>query len=459
MQTSRHRALSVLFAAALSACGGGGGDSGAVPSDSAGLGSDPAASASGGSPSAQAPAPPSGGAAPVPAPAPGAQAFSAFDPVVVASSANPFHAPAVARLAGGGNVVLWAEGGQLMGRRTDAGGAAMGDPFAIGSTSQASGGFSVAPAPDGGFIVVWVVETLQPMTQFHAVSAIQARRYSPAGDLVWESRVNEGLFHAIGQPVARPTADGGFVVGWTAKVFLTAPEEGYLQRLAADGSRSGPQSGLGIGGGTVQEHLSLAVLPDGSTFVAWRQRLPGGNSFTFQSRRFGADLAPLTEAAAFPGFASSTPFPVEVAALDDGNVAAAWGASGASTRPEVRVAVLSPQGRAVSAVQASEVLEFAPSDVDVVSFGPSGFGVAWQLVRGGSRETSATISLWRFDGAGLPLGSPQDIDRRLVQWVSPTTGFAVQAGAGFDLHGGADGHWILAFHRADERANTYLTGR
>lgn len=455
MQAAHRLALSALFATALAACGGGGGDAGA-PAGAGGAGANPPASASGGA----APAP-SPSASPAPSPSPSAQAFSAFDPFVVGSGPSNTHAPAVARLAGGGNVVFWVEGRQLLGRLTDAAGSPRGGAFVVDDGDpRVPGSFSAAAAPDGGFIVVWAVETEQPQSQFHAVSAIQARLYSASAEALWETRVNDGLFHTIGKPVVKAAGEA-FVVGWTSRFVLQAPDQAFLQRLAPDGSRSGGQVAIDADrSSTPQEHLSLAPLQDGSTFAVWRQRSFADNNYTFYARRFGPDLVPLTGSTAFPGFPASTGFPVEVAALADGNVAAAWGASGNSTRPEIRTAVFTPDAALVSGVQASEVLEFVPSDVAVVSFGPAGYGVAWQVLRHGSRQTNADITLWRLDAAGSPLGAPQDIENRLTYWVSPTTGFFVDAGTGFDLDGGADGHYVLSFHRADgEQANTYLAGR
>lgn len=461
MLCTRRLALGALFGAVLTGCGGGGGDS---AGNTGGSGT-PAAGGGAGA----APASGSGGpaAAPVPspsAPTPSPQAFSEFGPSVVASNASSEVAPAVARLADGGNVVLWVQDQEIRGRLTDAAGAPVGDVFtAVAATVENGnrlglGSVSVAPAGDGGFVIAWRRETTRPTTQFHAVTAVQARRFTRSASPVWEAQASAGLYSSVSRPVIEPQGDG-FVLAWIGEQILPAPRWAYLQRITGDGTRLGSDVRADSASGP-QEHVGLAPLADGTLVAVWHQHVSTNpNTHTLHMRRFAPDLAPLTAPTQLPGFPSRIVFPVDAEALADGNVAIAWGATGENTRPFVRTAVFTPDGQAVSAVQ-ENVLELPPSELRVLSFGESGYGVVWQVENAGSRQVSASLFLQRMGLAGDLLGTPpQEFDRRLTFWVSPTTGATVRAGSGIDVKGGDDRHFVAAFHRADENPNTYLMGR
>lgn len=458
MRCTRRLALGALFGAVLSGCGGGGGGSG-----DAGSSSTPLAGTGAGA----APASASGGAGTGPgsssAPAPSPQAFRAFGPSLVASNASDRDAPAVARLADGGNVVLWVQGNAILGRLTDAAGALVGDAFTAVEAAAAGGGplglgdVAVAPASDGGFVVAWRRETSRPTTQFDSATAVQAKRFTRTAAPVWEAQASAGLYSSVSRPAIDSQGDG-FVLAWIGEEALMAPTWAYLQRLSGDGTRLDADVRVDDASGP-QAHVGLAPLADGTVLAVWHQRdFTDPTTHTHHMRRFAADLAPLTGPTALPGFRSQTAFPVDAEALADGRVAVAWGATGENTRPFVRTAVFTPDGQAVSAVQES-VLELPPSDLRVLSFGASGYGVAWQVENAGSRQISASLFLRRFSLSGAALDEPQEVQRRLTFWVSPTVGTTVRAGSGIDMKGGADGHFVAAFHRADENANTYLMGR
>lgn len=458
MEGVRRFVLAAAVAVVLSACGGGGGGDGdgaggALNGGASGGG----AASAGGSPALGSGSVSGGGASP--APTPTAQAFSAFGPVVVGSSTSNFHSPATARLAGGGNVVLWVEGSQIMARLTDAGGAPIGVAFAVnpGHTLGVSG-LSAAPTADGGFAVAWALETTRPMSQFHAVYAIQLKRFTSAGDASWESQVNSGLFHSVARPVVK-AAPGGFLVGWTSKQVLTYPEQAFLQRISAGGARVGEQVSVSGAPSDPHEHLSIAPLQDGSVLAVWRQRSIPPDEYSLYTRRFSADLAPLTSAAQLPGTTSPGAFPVDAEVLSNGSVALAWGATAASGTPEVRSAVLAPDGSFASAVQATPS-EATVTDVVALPFGDTGFGVASQILRTGPQFVNASVRLQRFDLSGAPLDALTELVVRQTFRADPATGAILDAGFGFDIAGGPDGHVVAAFKRADDlQANTYLMGR
>ncbi len=456
MNCVRRLMLAAGIAVVLSACGGGGGGDGGSGALTGGSSSGGAASA-GGSPTvgSGSGSVAGGGTSPVQ----GAQAFSAFDPVAVGSSTSNFHSPATARLAGGGNVVLWVQGSQIMARLTDAGGAPIGAVFAVNpGQTRFPGSFSVAPAPDGGFFVAWAFETVPPQTQFSAVTAVQAKRFTSAGDTVWETRVKEGLSHTISGAVAKATA-GGFLVGWSSKSVLTAPDQVFLQRLSAEGARIGGEVALGDTTAQSQTSLSVAPLQDGSVLAAWSQRtFVPSDQYSIYTRRLSADLAPLTAATQLPGTASPGAFHMDAEALSNGSAALGWGATSASGVPEVRSAVLGTDGRFASAVQATPA-ESMVVGVAVAPFGAAGFGVASQILRTGPRFVNASLQLQRFDLSGAPLDALTELVVRQTFRAEANSGAVLDAGNGFGIAGGPDGHVVAAFMRADEQANAYLMGR
>ena len=355
-------------------------------------------------------------------------------------------APSVARLAGGGNVVAWVEGGSVRARLTDAAGALVGDPFTVGALVNHAAGQSVTAAPDGGFLVLWIVETEKAQSQFSGSVGIRARKYSANGTAQWETLVSDGTQQVLDRAVARATPNG-FVVGWTLKALFPMPSQGAMRLLAADGTPVGSPVAVSQTDGAQQ--LSVAPLQDGSFLAVWRSFLSNSAVYT---RRFDAALVPIAPGLPVPGTESATDVSAET--LADGNVGLAWSA-GAN---EVRSAVLSPVGTLVSAPQVSAT-RLAPSSLAVLPFGTSGFGVAWQVLDGNYRSNSAEIWLRHFALAGTALDEPVQVESRLTFVVSGVTGASVTAGSGYGICSGPDGHFVAAFQRAGAQADTYLMGR
>lgn len=436
MQYSRRSALGAITSAVLAGCGGGGGRGG-DPAPSPGVG----AGAGAGTGSASG----SGGTAGNPSSPPALA--TPFAPTLVTRDANTLYAPAIARLGGGGSVVLWVEGQEIHGRRADAGGAFIGDEFVVNpGYARVLGQMAVAPTADGGFVAAWVMETEQPFTQFASVQTIQARRYDASANPVWEARAT-GTFHSVSGIRIEPAGDG-FLLGWIARPFLTAPDEAWLGRIAANGLQVGDQVPVAVPGGGVDEAIGIAPLANGNLVAVWRRHSLDTGVRTMFMRHFAGDLDPLAPAVALPGAMATTAFPVDAEGLPDGNVAIAWGSTGQNTRPFVSTAVFTPAGVPVSSVQ-REVNELPVSDLQVLSFGSAGYGVAWQVVRLGPAGNTASQFLWRLGPQGAPLAAPEGLGTRTIS----------ADGSGADFAGGADGRVVLAYHQAGTTAETWLAGR
>jgi hypothetical protein len=472
MHTTRQLALTALMAAVLTACGGGGG--GGSPSDTGGTGAPlggtgnapaagtPSAGAPvAGSPSAGAPAPAPGAGTGSPAPAPAA--FQAFEPVRV-GSAPLAAAPAVARLASGGNVVAWAAPGsgsrdsRILLQRTDAAGNLVGGPVEVALEVDRVMVLSAAAAADGGFIVVWSGFDSVAQTPGASVFNVRASRFDANGQQVSQARVSPDTFYSVSGVDVRATADGGFVVGWTSQSQRMAPAWAHLQRLDANGQPAGPVVQILQGGDFDQSRLVVLPLPDGRISTVWLQSTFGSRpNYRILSRLFSADLVPLGVAFDVPQSAQNEVFPIG-AALVGGNVAIAWRANLSGGTAEVRSLTVAPTG-AQATPERSVSSPMPVGAVQVVTLGDT-YGVVWQELEDYSRGRNARLRMQRYDASGAPVGGVVELAGGAVAWVSPTTGFNVVAGTGIDVAGGADGHLVGSFQRADEtQPNTYLFGR
>ena len=186
--------LLATIALALTGCGGGGGGddvAAAPPSSPLAAGPSPGGTpASGSGPAAGTGSPtstgspiagtgtgsPSASGAPAAAPPAIVSGFAPFGPVTVATSNGP-QAPAVARFASGGSVVVWQSfNGPLQMQRVDAGGQAVGTPATIAAIGAPSVQPAVVPLAGGSFVVLWA-----DATSAGATSRVLMRGFDASG--------------------------------------------------------------------------------------------------------------------------------------------------------------------------------------------------------------------------------------------------------------------------------------
>lgn len=429
----------LLICLALAGCGGGGG--GGAPADA-------------GMPSAGLPSPAAGGTGgPVAAPASPAQAaFAAWGPVEVGGNPTS-NGPAVAGLDGGGAVVVWASGDELLAQRLDAAGARIGGPLRVNDhlPSDPPGLFDVAALADGGFVVVWSAPTNFVITPGGLEYTVQSRRYSRAGESVAAGRVSQTDWHTMGSALSvAATPDGGHAVGWSAKPVRTAPLFAYLQRFAADGSPRGPEVGISPIGAD-QQDVSLNALPNGNIVASWVQASAGAppQTWSLYTRPFSVDSAPLGAPWQVPTDSASaaTALDHDAAALADGNVALAWQVETATGGAELRYLVTAPAGGAVGGL-GRVAWDFPISGVETVAAG-AGFVALWQTVRGWNRGVNVSLSSQVVAADGTALLLTPEVDLRATSTVSPTTGLASNAGTGFAASAVEGGQFVAAFFHAN----------
>lgn len=139
--------------------------------------------------------------------------------VMVNTYTNSFQIdPAVATLADGSVIVVWASDGQdgsyqgIFGQRFTAAGGKLGPEFRVNDfTANNQRSPAVAALKDGGFVVVWISELERNLTSVDAFG----RLFNSAGNAVsGEFLVNTG--NAIcAHPDIAASPDGGFAVAWS----------------------------------------------------------------------------------------------------------------------------------------------------------------------------------------------------------------------------------------------------
>lgn len=414
---ARTRLALVAFASVwLAACGGGGGgggDGAAAPA--------PLASGSG-SPGAS-PAPAGG----TPAPAAGPAAFQAWGPTIVDTNVAPESSTSVARLGSGGSVVAWVKDAALQAQLFDAAGARVGTPLRI-----AAGGlvdartFSLAPLANGEWIATWAAAQAGGPT-------LLFQRFTAAGQAIGAPAPASGAQAAIVGPVARATADGGFVIGWSAlgsdlQQSLTA----FVARFAADGSSLGGPVAVSADAAD-QGAVHVVPLASGTVLVTWRQ---GNSGYLRPFDSSGQPSGPARQIVALTASAFTS------APLANDRIAVAWG-----TGTAVNWQVLDASGAPLSnAGSASTTNGGEMNRVAVVDAGDGGFHVLYQSAEQSPRSNTSTILVQRVNADGAADGPAEAIARRRIVGLLPADGSpAPQAGSDFSASGGPDGHYVLSY--------------
>lgn len=200
--------------------------------------------------------------------------------------------PAVAELADGGFVVVWASdvqdgsGWGVFGQRYDESGARVGKrEFRVNKTTESNQEHqSVAGLPNGGFIVTWA-----SLDQDGSFYNIYAQRYNASGKKVGrrEFQVNQYSANNQNRPGVTALANGGFVIVWQSFGQDDNNYGVYGQRYNATGKRRGPRE-FRINETTMLEQgpASVAGLADGGFVVAWESQGQDGDADGIFGQRY-----------------------------------------------------------------------------------------------------------------------------------------------------------------------------
>jgi hypothetical protein len=293
----------------------------------------------------------------------------------------------------------------------------VGPPIRISDAAQTAALPTVASAPDGSFLVVWMSD----LASTPGMSGLFARRYDaaghPLGDAVLVSNVS---FIYASRPRAAFGPDGTAVVVW-----IDGNPTLRIRRLAADGQPLGDVIHIVSPFDCCQGGPDVTFLRTGGFVVVWRQSgisnfEPIGEVEPIQALLFDAAGHPQGEPFDVSNRSGNRP---RVAAAPDGGFAVAWSrevanslhvrrfaADGAPAGPQVLVA---PQG-----------------------FGPDGgLSVVWANIAANSFVEPTNVFARRFSataalGPEIPLTDGQILDRlpdaavdrqgnKLVVWAAP----------------------------------------
>ena len=215
---------------------------------------------------------------------------------------TPFNqrSAAIAPLAGGGFVVAWVSEQQriqdsgapsallspaalavnrasvdVFARIYDANGAPLGNEFLVNVSSDICGNPSVAPTPDGGFLIAWGQKDMQAMTNGWDVFC---RPFSSSGVGGAVSRINTYLFGDQFAPQLSSAGTNCLVV-WTSLGQEGLARGIYGRFLQPDGSPSGAEFRFNSLTDGSQRNPALASDQSGRFLAVW-------SSFVRQSRSF-----------------------------------------------------------------------------------------------------------------------------------------------------------------------------
>lgn len=458
------RAVGTLFALTLSACGGGGGGNAPTPVASAPAGAGGSGFTS--PPSASGPAAPSPNQAPSGTPAaPSAPAaFVAFGPTPVATGL-PSSAPgqpgrsAVARLAGGGAVTVWANDTRLLlAQRLDNAGAPAGVPIPVAIALTGIHGFDVAQLPDGGWVVVWS-DSLpsDPGSGRVALQTLQFKRFSASGVLVQDTTDVAGQKFGLFGFHVRGTPDGGFAIVLSANESLFPPEV-FLQRFDASGSKVGPaatSSGITENNGG-ELTPTLVALPDNTVELVWLRRSADNTQRRVYMQHFDARSAPLAGAVALDQtLQTGQDYDLAAAPLSDGRIGVTWNEIlGPNPTPRQQFWLIADQAGAVQSPIGAMPVGRIIEGVAIAPAAGGGFTLFSQLSDQGSGPAVAvheSIGVLSVDNTGAAQGTWTTLVSRLA--VAPSSGPINPA---YSVAGGADGHYVVSYEEATAPASAQI---
>jgi hypothetical protein len=356
-------------------------------------------------------------------------------------------------------VVAWVSGNLLVARQLDSSGQLVGEAKTIAVLAQTSQSFAVGGLAGGDWVILWADLTLPVITPRGQGYTIHVKRFGATGSLVQDTTlaVPQSFISVNRHMQVKATADGGYVVAWSAATgdFFTRP---IYQRFAADGTAIGGLvfvSILGIN----ESQLNVLPLADGSITAVWVRESGTDSGYSIHARHFSAAGAPLTGETQLTPSPSDTPLGLTATLLANGNIGVAWTTNNTNGPGFVRWQVVDPNGNFVGAM--GELLVGPNVDAVDSAAAPQGFLVFYQVTTGFNRGTSARITQLSIDDSGTLTGSPTvGIDRTLFS-ISPTFGSTTGwAGAGFSIAGAKDGHFVAVFESAvPEGAEVNALGR
>ena len=318
--------------------------------------------------------------------------------------------PKVAFDASGNFVAVWTRWtadevnrSEVVAQRFGAGGRPRGGRFRVNSYLPDFQSFpAVAMNANGQFVVAWVSSGQDGQPSGIYARAFSARGMTVTGEVpVNTSRGGQSL------PAIGIDAQGGFVVTWYNELGT------YLRRFSATGTALGPEELVAASGSGPS---TVAVAPDGSFLVVWREWDLRAAAAHVRGRRFGRAGAPSSaelQISSRPITSSGTP---SLAVTPDGGFLAVWDRcdfANAAEGCEVRMRRFDADDEPTT----DDDVTISPADDrrhewPTVAAAAGGYtAVAWQdyVGGGGGQAGSWKIGTLFFDPAGRPAPAPAAI--------------------------------------------------
>jgi hypothetical protein len=347
----------------------------------------------------------------------------------------------VARLAGGGAVVVWTSGNSLMVQQLDQSGSAIGSPQIVGTVEAADAGvhstFSVAGTAEGGWVVAWASSD----------NTMEFRKYDSSGrPTSGETSPYAGAFGQILSVDVQAFADTGIAIAWSARpVSASDTPRAYVQKF------TGLANFTNLPGAQTDVHI--VPLPNNEMLAAWIQASPDNTTFSIAIQRFDVMLKAIgtpEQLLQTQPLTGSGPADLAITSRADGTTLIAW-AMGSTVSWQIVGADGAPGAGGNTSVDASMVVETIKAVPSA-----SGFTLIAESTSASNRGTTGTINVFAIEAAGNLLSS-SSLGQRTLWTVSPTTGDSCgPSPSGVAAGGGMDGRYVLAYESCTGQQSSQL---
>ncbi|ESQ89800.1 hypothetical protein ABAC460_10890 [Asticcacaulis sp. AC460] len=240
----------------------------------------------------------------------------------------------IARLEDGGYVITWSDWqqGKIVVQRYDASGHESGAEIAVSQAGWWVSNSDVIGLSDGGFLVTWMGQGVD-WVNYEFSANILARRYDASGNAVGdEFIVNATRPGTQDSPVMAQLANGDIVIAWTSMSTTTAQlPELYFQRYDVSGAAIGGETRIDVTSLTVRGTdyaypvvASLTALDGGGFVITWTSNAQDGDGFGVSARMFDASGVAIGEDFLVNGVGADDQYLPSVTALADGGYVIAW---------------------------------------------------------------------------------------------------------------------------------------
>ncbi|MBO3705820.1 MAG: hypothetical protein J5X21_05380 [Candidatus Accumulibacter sp.] len=330
------------------------------------------------------------------------------------------HNPEVAKLAGGGYVVVWTSRSQdsasdsdgIYAQRYNASGVAVGPEFRVPTLTGSSQEYAhVAGLSDGGFVITWQDNAGHDGSSWGVFGQrFDVNGVAQGAQFALSSYTSNDQYHDAVSAYA-----GGFAAVWSS---YNPADGGYhdihLRRFNNDGTAlDGTQLLVSTTPGNPAQQQSghqflpdIATLSDGDLLVVWRDDNGNdGSSHGVYGRRFDVGTGTFGDSFLVNTRTDDAQYEARVAALSDGGYVVVWrennqDGSGSAVMAQRYAANDAKVGIAIRVNEYTTGSQYEP---DVIGLSSGGFVVSFFNDYYGPDGTSANVYIREYDAAGNPV--------------------------------------------------------